>query len=309
MRFVLSDQQRDLRAALATLLQRYAGPARMRDLGGAEPAYDHELSAELEASGFTRCLQNADTGSLEAALVVETIAHALGVTTAGATCLIAAATLDEVPSGPIAVVRSGTGGPARYAADATTILIVGPDEVRVLDAEGDGERVRSAYGYPMGRPSTADGRPLPGVLPERVLSWWRLALAVELVGTMTGALEQTIRYVGERHQFGRPIGSFQALQHRLAESLLLVEGSRWLALEAAWTGVPAEGAAAALAHAVIAGRRVLTETHQCAGAMGFTTEFDLHLWSMRIPALVREAESLSSPGQAVAAARWALSAP
>jgi hypothetical protein len=306
MRFVLDDQQRALCDAVTTLLDRYSGPDRIRALGGVEPSYDHDLSRELHASGFADCFVSPDTGPLEAALVVEAVSRGLGVTTAGATCLVAPATLGEVPDGPIAVVRAGQTGPARYAADARTILVVGTDEVRIVHADGDGERVRSAYGYPMGRVGAITGDPVADVLPERAIAWWRVTLAIELVGTMSAALEHTIGYVTERHQFGRPIGSFQALQHRLAESALLAEGSRWLAFEAAWNAAPTEGSAVALAYAVTAARRILAETHQLTGAMGFTTEFDLHLWTLRIPALVREAEAMTSPGQAVAQARWAL---
>ena len=306
MRFVLDDEQRALIDAVTTLLDRHAGPDRIRALGGVEPRYDTELSWELTRSGYTNCFQSPDTGPLEAALVVEAVARSLGVTSAGATCLIAPATIGELPDGPIAVVRAGAHGPARYVADATTILVVGDDEVRRIAASGDGERVRSAYGYPMGRVGSDPGEVVPGVLPERATAWWRVALAIELVGTMTAALEHTITYVRDRHQFGRPIGSFQALQHRLAESTVLAEGSRWLALEAAWNGAPTENSAAALAHAVTAAKRIMTETHQLTGAMGFTTEYDLHLWTMRIPALVREAEAMTPPGRAVAESRWSL---
>lgn len=308
MRFVLDGEQRALLEAVSTLLDRSGGPARMRALGGIEPSYDHDLDRELRTAGFTACLQGPDTGPLEAALVVEAVAGKLGVITAGATCLVMAATTGEVAEGPVALLSAGATGPTRYLCDAQTSMIVGSDEVRVVrGGSGAVERVRSAYGYPMGRPTGERGEVLPGVSPERVLAWWRVALAVELAGTMSAALDLTLSYVRDRHQFGRPIGSFQALQHRLAECMILVEGSKWLALEAAWNAAPAEQSAAALSHAIVAGRRVVAETHQFTGAMGFTTEYDLHLWSMRIPALIMEAEGIASPGLAVARARWALS--
>jgi alkylation response protein AidB-like acyl-CoA dehydrogenase len=307
MRFVLDGEQRALLEAVTTLLDRSAGPERMRALGGIEPAYDHELDRELHASGFTTAFLGPDTGPLEAALVVEAVARKLGVISAGATCLVMAAIMGEAPTGGVALTTAGAKGLTRYAADAETIVIVGADEVRVVRPKGGPiERVRSAYGYPMGRLGDETGELLTGVLPERVRSWWRVALAVELAGTMSAALELTLGYVRDRQQFGRPIGTFQALQHRLAECTVLAEGSRWLALEAAWNDAPTEQSAAALAHAIVAGRRVVAETHQFTGAMGFTTEYDLHLWSMRIPALIMEAEGISSPGQAVSAARWAL---
>src|SRR5258706_76663 len=298
MRFGLDDDQRGLIDAVATLLSRHAGPARMRALGGAQPSYDHDLDRELIASGFTRCFQSPDSGPLEAALVVEAAARSLALTSAGATCLVAPATIGDVPDGPISIVRAHRSGPGRFLADAKTILVVGDDEVRRVEASGDAERVSSGYGYPMGRVAGGEGERLADILPERVIAWWRISLAVELVGTMRAALEHTITYVGERRQFGRAIGSFQAVQHRLAECAVLAEGSRWLALEAAWNGAPTGGAGAALTHAMTAARRIMQETHQITGAIGFTTEFDLHLWTMRIPALVREPGSHCSPGRA-----------
>jgi alkylation response protein AidB-like acyl-CoA dehydrogenase len=280
----------------------------MRQLGGDQPGYDHDLARELDASGFAGCFQNPDTGPLEATLVVEAIAESLGVISAGATCVVAPATLGAAPDGPIAILPAGRTGPARFLADAATVLVVGSDEVLRIDGHHGGERVRSAYGYPIGRLGDGATTVVDGVSPDRVLAWWRVSLAIELAGTMRAALQHSLTYVIERHQFGRPIGSFQAIQHRLSECTVLAEGSRWLALEAAWSAAPAEAAAVALTHAIGAAKRIMQETHQLAGAMGFTKEFDLHLWTMRIPALVREAESVSSPARAVAESRWALRA-
>jgi alkylation response protein AidB-like acyl-CoA dehydrogenase len=159
------------------------------------------------------------------------------------------------------------------------------------------------YGYPFAMLRLGAGEPVD-VVPARLRDWWRVALAVELAGTMTAALDVTVDYVRERQQFGRPIGSFQALQHRLAECAVGARAARWMALEAAWLGAPPEAAAAALSYALVAADRIFADTHQCTGAIGFTTEYDLHLWTMRIPSLKAEAELLGSPGAAVAAERW-----
>ncbi len=69
---------------------------------------------------------------------------------------------------------------------------------------------------------------------------------------MSAALRLTVDHTRERKQFGRPIGSFQAVQHRLAELAVLVEGARWLALEAAFLGAPDDAADLALTHACVA---------------------------------------------------------
>ena len=144
---------------------------------------------------------------------------------------------------------------------------------------------------------------LAEVSPVEVRGWWRIAVACELVGAMRAALDLTVAHVSERQQFGRPIGSFQAVQHGLAECAVAVEGARWLTYEAAWAGTPA-AAATALAAAVTAAARVGRDAHQYSGALGFTTEYDLHLSTMRLVALTIEAGTIGSPVVAAASGRW-----
>jgi alkylation response protein AidB-like acyl-CoA dehydrogenase len=121
---------------------------------------------------------------------------------------------------------------------------------------------------------------------------------------MRAALDVTLDYVKQRRQFGRAIGSFQALQHRLAECHVLAEGTRWLALEAAWQGACPEVAAGAAAYAAAAAARVFAETHQLSGAIGFTREHDLHVFSMRLVALGLELGGLAEHRRAAARAHW-----
>ncbi len=306
MRFVLDDDQRSLVDAVATLLRRKAGPERIRSLGGSAPAYDAELDRSLTDGGFSDCLTGPDTGPLEAAIITESVAHSLGVVPVGVRSLVVPALLTEVPPSPVAITTSHHVGPVRYGADARTVIVVGDSDVRlVTQTPDDARRCVSNYGYPLGTVDSTGGE-VVGSAVESARAFWQTAVAAELVGTMAAALELTLEYVQQRQQFGRPVGAFQALQHRLAETSILVEGSRWLMREAAWLGMPAEAAAAAIAQATVAGRRVLFETHQMTGAMGFTTEYDLHLWSMRIPALLHEAHEIATPGRALAAARWSL---
>ena len=172
-------------------------------------------------------------------------------------------------------------------------------------------RVSSRLGWPIGDTAAAVAADdsaiavLDGVSPDEVRAWWRIAVACELVGAMRAALELTVAHVSDRHQFGRPIGSFQAVQHGLAECAVAVEGARWLAYEAAWSGTPA-AAATALTAALPAASRVRRDAHQYSGALGFTTEYDLHLSTMRLAALAVEAAVIGSPVLAAANTRWAL---
>ena len=121
---------------------------------------------------------------------------------------------------------------------------------------------------------------------------------------MGSALDVTVAYVKQRHQFGRAIGSFQAIQHRLAQCAVLREATRWMVYEAAYKGAPADATATAAAYATKAADQIFAETHQLTGAMGFTREHDLHVWSMRLQALRLEAGGIYGHQRAAAQARW-----
>ncbi|MGW3928920.1 acyl-CoA dehydrogenase family protein [Streptomyces microflavus] len=106
-------------------------------------------------------------------------------------------------------------------------------------------------------------------------------LAAEAVGAAAGALERTVAYVKEREQFGRAIGSFQAVKHRLADLYVRVEAARSAAYYAAWD--PAAGPLA-LAQALETARIVAGEAVQLHGGIGFTWEHEAHLYVKRAAA-------------------------
>ncbi|GFH38191.1 acyl-CoA dehydrogenase family protein [Streptomyces pacificus] len=103
-------------------------------------------------------------------------------------------------------------------------------------------------------------------------------LAAEAAGTASAALDRTLAQVGEREQFGRPIGSFQAVKHRLADLYVQVQAARSAAYYAAWD--PREGGLA-LAQCLQALRAVAGEAIQLHGGIGFTWEHDAHLYFKR----------------------------
>jgi alkylation response protein AidB-like acyl-CoA dehydrogenase len=306
MRFALNDDQAALVDAVRALTTRHAGASRARALGGATPSYDAELDAAIDAAGFYALFDDDRAGPLEAALVVEEVARAGGVVSAGGRGLVYPAIVGVPVPGPVALTAAAYGGPVRFAVPGARLVVVGEsDDARTLTLdEADVEPVDARFGYPVARPGRVDGTTLGSGSAERARAWWRVALAVELAGTMRAALDLTLAYVAERRQFNRPIGSFQAVQHRLAECAVAVDGAHWLALEAAWTGGRPEAAAVALTYAADAAQRLFMETHQLTGAMGFTEEYDLHLWTMRIPTLRAEANALGSAARASARERW-----
>jgi alkylation response protein AidB-like acyl-CoA dehydrogenase len=115
------------------------------------------------------------------------------------------------------------------------------------------------------------------------------ALAAENVGIAQRALEMAVSYAKDRKQFGRPIGSYQAVSHRCAQMLLEVEGARSLCYWAGWAldhdpEVAVRAASMAKAYASDAGFRVTASALQVHGGIGFTWEHDLHFFLKRAKA-------------------------
>jgi alkylation response protein AidB-like acyl-CoA dehydrogenase len=132
--------------------------------------------------------------------------------------------------------------------------------------------------------------------------------AAMLLGLMSRCLEMTIGYVQTRQAFRRPIGSFQALQHRMADMLLRVEATRSAVYRAAWCLHTRDAdavlaSAAAKAYAGDSARLVCGEALQMHGGIGFTWELDLHLYLKRAKTLEQHHGSTETQlGRALAAA-------
>ena len=130
-----------------------------------------------------------------------------------------------------------------------------------------------------------------GAVLDRVLDLAAVALAAEQVGGAGRCLEMTVDHVRRRVQFGRPIGSFQAVQHRCADMLLELESARsasaWATHAAARRrdlrrrGRPARAAATAKVGCSEAYAFVATETIHLHGGLGFTWDHDAHLYFKR----------------------------
>jgi alkylation response protein AidB-like acyl-CoA dehydrogenase len=302
----LNDTEASIVASLNVLLGRHAGPVRAKQLAAAgEP--DRALAQELAESGFLDVFSDDHAGPSAAGLVTEEVSRAAGVIPIGARALIAPAVVTGASPPPlVTVAEAGTAAPVRFAACADALLLVGEDEARLLP-RGDWTAVpeHGKYGYPIARLTAAGaGQGLGAGSADVARRWWQASLATEIAGTARAAVDLTTRYLKEREQFGRPLGAFQALQHRLAECAVQVEGVRWLAREAIALGAPAEAVAAAAVAAAGAARLITQETHQLTGAMGFTLEYDLHVWSLRLQALRTEGGGIGRHAEALVGARW-----
>ncbi|MFD5424041.1 acyl-CoA dehydrogenase family protein [Streptomyces sp. NPDC127084] len=182
-------------------------------------------------------------------------------------------------SAPLLLVAAHTGGFPR----ARTLLFL----VRADGGDGSSRLTRTRWTAldetrPHARVELRDapaellGQDSAGAVSDALAATGRTAaalLAAEAVGAAASALERTVGYVQEREQFGRPIGSFQAVKHRLADLYAAVQAARSAAYYAAWD--PGAGALA-LAQCLEALRTVAGEAIQLHGGIGFTWEHEAH---------------------------------
>ena len=125
-----------------------------------------------------------------------------------------------------------------------------------------------------------------GALHDAAVDEWRALTASALVGVGIGALAIGTTYVTERHQFGVPIGSFQAIQHALADVSVALDGAQLLARKAAWaldTERPdaVDLAAMALLFCAEHAQRATERALHFHGGYGFMQEYDIQLYYRR----------------------------
>jgi alkylation response protein AidB-like acyl-CoA dehydrogenase len=123
------------------------------------------------------------------------------------------------------------------------------------------------------------------LLRMRDAGW--VALAADALGACERAIEMAVEYARQRRQFGRTIGSFQAVKHLCAEMIADLEPARSLVWYAAyaWDALPdqaSRAAAHAKAHLAEIGTRIVRTATEVHGGIGFTEEHDLHLWFKRV---------------------------
>jgi alkylation response protein AidB-like acyl-CoA dehydrogenase len=138
----------------------------------------------------------------------------------------------------------------------------------------------------------AAGALAEGAAAERAFDRGALGTAAQLVGLGRRMLDLTVGYAAERKQFGVPIGSQQAVKHHLADAAMRLRFAAPVVYAAAWelaTGAPTAGRTVSTAKALAsdAARLTAAKALQCHGAIGYTVEYDLHLYLKRAEALAR----------------------
>jgi alkylation response protein AidB-like acyl-CoA dehydrogenase len=182
------------------------------------------------------------------------------------------------------------------AAIADFIVVVAHNGVFIVDSKASGLKISPMSGMDLSRRlyvvefSNTPAKEIGSTanLP-RAFDIATTALAAELVGGMQRILEITVEYAKTRKQFGKPIGSFQAVQHQCADMYLETESSRSAVYYAGWaleenSSYAAAAVSIAKMYASDAGRTVGNRGIQIHGGMGFTWENDLHLYYRRAKA-------------------------
>ena len=307
----LSAEQLALRDSAAQVVDRL-GPKTVADLDDAERAA--KLDAAVEASGW-RELRAAGEGSapLASAVEVAIIAEELGRGLADAAFLgptlaaelrrlsgaeepagaetvalssdlsdLAASTGDGLTGVSVAIDAAGAAG-ALVLAEGSRLARV---ELGTVEVEVD--LTRPAAPIDAGAATAGiDGHGLSQAELTRLSALGLATSCADLVGTMRGAIELARTYAQDRQQYGVHIGSFQAVQHLLADAYVAMEGSRSLALHAAWAVDALEpdealaAAAAAKAYCARSARSVCETGIQVHGGIGNTWECLAHVFLRR----------------------------
>lgn len=309
----------DTEALLAESIAAQVAAAVPTTVGGLESFRDDELWSQLAATDLLRLGIPEPLGGMGSVLDATIVLTALGRAVApvpylGAAVLpahlLAAAGADRDLIGTLVdgsqriavafgstltdVAAPGAPSVAFDAAGADVALAVEPDGEVVLvelGADRDALDVTRRVATVSSRPRGEERGETVGQLSVGAGRRWRAvaltAVAADLVGVMTGALDQAVEHARTRVQFGVPIGSFQAVQHLLADAYVDVEGARSLVHHAAWSIDHVElpdamvAAHAAKAYCSEKGKLVCERVIQVHGGMGMTWECRAHLHHRR----------------------------
>ncbi len=290
-----SEEQQALRDAVRDLLADHCTPAHVRAVAAGPTGADLALHRRLADVGVLEL-----PGAVELGIVAEQTGAALlpaPTWSVAAVALPALAACDG--EGELsAAARRGDAVPVLVldglvpeAHVATHLLVADDGELGVAEAGACAVEVvptmdatRRLCRVRVTGATTPLGPARPALDAARLTG--AVTLAAELVGVAQACLDRAVAHARTREQFGRPIGSYQAVSHRCAEMFVALESARSLTLYAAWA--VAEGAAdatlavsAAKAAAGAAAVACAQSAIQVHGGIGFTWESDLHLYLKR----------------------------
>lgn len=312
----LTEDQLAFCAAVADFMSKEVTSERVRDaepLGFDPGVWRGLVEMGVTSMGLPEAQGGTGAGHLDVALVCETFGESLApvplVENAVALRALARSSgaKDVLPAfaddGRVATLalRPARDGTFRLVpAGAVADLVLGLDGEEWIALIGDPperDRPLATLGAsPLGDRRAAEGKRTILAIGtdareqfERALDEWRVFTAASLVGLARRALEMGIEYAKSREQFGVPIGSFQAVAHRLADAATEVDGAELLVREAAWAadeGLPSAAKLASMAflHAGATAQLASEESLHFHGGYGFTLEYDIQLYFRRAKA-------------------------
>ena len=294
MRFELTEEQAGFAQALGDLLSRADTVAAARAWAEGDTGSGLATWRRLADQGVNALVVPEDAGGLGGSLVDLVVAHevlgrhlAVGPwieSSAFLATALSAEAVESIAAGAVATVALPPHVPFALDADTAEQVYVGtPDGLAPAEVVGVRSSVDTTRRLAdVAAPADAVTVPLAASIDE-AFDAAVLACAAQLVGCGERLLADTVDYARQRRQFGREIGSYQAIKHQLADVRIALDFARPLAFGAALGEVPASAAKVAAADAAYLASRVALQVH---GAIGYTREFDLGLWITRVRALV-----------------------
>ncbi|EKF22142.1 acyl-CoA dehydrogenase, C-terminal domain protein [Mycolicibacterium hassiacum DSM 44199] len=299
MYFELDEQQRDFAASIDAALAAADLPSAVRAWSGGDTGPGRKIWSQLAELGVTALMVPERFDGIDAHPVDLVVA----AERLGRWC-VPGPVAESIAVAPILLADDERAGELA-AGELIATVALPPQVPRAVDADfaglvllADGGQVRDASAgaaHQSVDPSrklfdvdaTGSGRPAD---VARAYEFGVLATAAQLVGAGQRMLDMAVEYAKQRTQFGKPIGSYQAIKHKLADVHIALELARPLLYGAALSladGSPdaardVSAAKVAASEAALLSARSALQTH---GAIGFTAEHDLSLWLLRVQAL------------------------
>jgi alkylation response protein AidB-like acyl-CoA dehydrogenase len=299
VKFELDEQQRDFAASIDAALAAADVPAAVRAWSTGDTGPGRKVWSQLADLGVTALLIGENWGGIDAHPVDLVVA----AERLGRWCVPGPVT-ESIAVAPVLLADDERS--AALAAGELIVTVALPPQVpRALDADASGLVLLAGNGtvsdvavgarHQSVDPSrrlfdvTATGRAHAADV-SRAYEFGALATAAQLIGAGQAVLSASVEYAKQRRQFGRAIGSYQAVKHKLADVHIAVELARPLVYGAALalaerspdTARDVSAAKVAAAEAALLAARSALQTH---GAIGFTVEHDLSHWLLRVQAL------------------------
>ena len=313
MDFAFSEEQQELASTVRSLLAKRADSAAVRAAAESEIGYDEALWQTLceqigaAALGIPEEYDGAGFSLFESLIVLEEVGRSLAPSPllgslVTAEALLAGADddakkrlLPRIAAGEVAAIGIGD-DPVLFGDQATILVAVRDDDLVELDTAssdaksmpGMDQTMRFASLDASGGQRIGDG----AAARKRADLVGAVGVAAMQAGLAARALEMTVEYSKQRVQFGRPIGSFQALKHRMADMLVLLEMSRSASWAASYAVASGADNAEQLAHVAKsynsdALNKIAAETVQLHGGIAITWEHDAQLVFKRAHALAQ----------------------